>query len=106
MSTAALRSIVGLLLLAGCAGAGGGWTKSGADQAAASREYRDCESLAGSAVETQAQIDTDIAATRRNDWERADVTSEQTGMMAAGLKERRDNIVARCMQAKGFAQQR
>src|SRR5205823_1887336 len=56
-----------LSLLAGCGGAGD-WAKAGGDEAAASREYEDCRALAGGAVQTDADIDQDILATRQSDW--------------------------------------
>jgi len=93
------------LLLAGCAAAGS-WTKAGTDAAAAAREYRDCRALAATAVKTDADIDQDILATRRNDWQRASRFRLQTETMREHTSDRAAAIVAACMRAKGFAEPR
>jgi hypothetical protein len=92
-----------LLLLAGCAKAGGGWSKPGADAAATAQAYRDCEVAAQRAVGPQTTIDQDITASRGADWQRADVFHEETGMMRDATADRTRAIVEGCMTAKGFA---
>ena len=91
-----------LLVLAGCA-APGNWTKPGADNAAAAREYQDCREIAEQAVRSDAEIDQDILATRQNDWQRSDVVRAQTQAMHAMTGDRSARIVASCMRQKGFA---
>jgi len=91
-----------LLLLTGCAG-GGEWQKPGIDSAATARARRDCKAAAASAVRSDIQINEDITATRRGDWQRAGhVRLEEEGMRDATLR-RADAIIARCMASKGFA---
>jgi hypothetical protein len=94
-----------VLLLAGCA-AGGGWTKTGADSAAASHEYEDCRAVAETAVKTDADIDQDIRATRRSDWQRAAGVRAETQAMQEHTSGRATAIIAACMHAKGFAEPR
>ena len=94
-----------LSLLAGCGG-GGDWTKAGGDEAAASREYEDCRALAGGAVQTDADIDQDILATRQSDWQRAGVVRQQTRVMHEQTRDHAAAIVESCMKAKGYSQKR
>ena len=90
------------LLLAGCAAAGG-WNKAGADSAAAAREYQECRATADAAVKTEADIDQDIRATRRSDYQRSAGIRAETQAMQEHTSGRADAIIARCMQSKGFA---
>jgi predicted nucleic acid-binding Zn-ribbon protein len=93
------------LLLAGCA-ASGGWSKTGVDSAAAAREYQDCRATAESAVKTDADIDQDIRATRRSDWQRSASVRTETQTMQEHTSGRANAITAACMHAKGFAEPR
>jgi hypothetical protein len=93
------------LLLAGCT-ASGGWSKTGADSAAAAREYQDCRATADTAVKTDADIDQDIGATRRSDWQRSAGVRAETQTMQEHTSGRAAAIVAACMHAKGFAEPR
>jgi len=93
------------LLLAGCAGAGG-WSKTGADSAAATREYQDCRAMAETAVKTDADIDQDIRATRHSDWQRSAGVRAETQTMQEHTSSRATSIIAACMHAKGFAEPR
>ncbi len=94
---------VGLaLLLAGCAAAGN-WTKPGVNAAATAKEYRDCRTLAGSAVKTDSDIDQDILATRSTDWQRSGVVRVETQNQLDQTRDRATAIVGSCMRAKGFA---
>ena len=93
------------LLLAGCAGAGS-WTKAGADEASAARDYQECRDLAQSAVKTDADIDQDILAARHNDWQRASVYRLRTEARREHTSDRATAIVDSCTSAKGFAKPR
>jgi len=93
------------LLLAGCATAGG-WSKTGADSAASAREYQECRATAYTAVKTDADIDQDIRATRRSDLQRSAGVRAETQVMQEHTRDRSTAIIARCMQAKGFAEPR
>jgi hypothetical protein len=94
-----------LLLLAGCGGAGD-WAKPGAEEGAATAAYQDCRGLAGSAVQTDADIDQDILATRQGDWQRAAVVRQQTQIMHEQTRDRAAAIIESCMKAKGYSQKR
>jgi len=94
-----------VLLLAGCGGAAD-WAKPGADDSAATAAYQDCRGLAGSAVQTDADIDQDILATRQGDWQRAGVVRQQTQIMHEQTRDRAASIIESCMKAKGYSQKR
>jgi hypothetical protein len=97
--------IVSGLLVAGCGGSEH-WAKAGADEATAARAYRDCQELAGAAVSTDADIDQDIVATRSTELQRSGVVGNETQVMRETTRERAASVVAACMQAKGFVEQR
>ncbi|HVB16611.1 MAG TPA: hypothetical protein VNF04_08775 [Stellaceae bacterium] len=90
-------------LLAGCA-ASGGWSKPGADQRATTGAYQDCQAVAATAVDTQANIDQDILVSRGNDLQRSGVVRGGTRVMHERTRHRSAAIVASCMKAKGFSQ--
>jgi hypothetical protein len=90
------------ILLAGCADAGGRWTKAGANQEAASSDYEDCRSEARAATERDAAIDADIMASRGADWQRAGTLGVQQDAMAAHTKTHARDIINRCMASKGY----
>ena len=96
-------AFVAAMLLSGCASASDTWIRAGADAAATSQAYQDCQAVAHAAVAPEIAIDKDIVATRGGDWQRADVFSQQTGMMQSGITSRTAAIIDSCMQAKGFA---
>ena len=99
-------SFLGLaLLVAGCAAAGV-WSKPGVDSTAAAREYQECRATADTAVKTDADIDQDIRATRRSDWQRAGGVRYETQTMQEHTSDRASAIIAACMHAKGFAEPR
>jgi hypothetical protein len=105
MKTACLLLLLFSLPLVAC-GSAGDWTKAGGDEAAATREYADCRVLAGGAVQTDADIDQDILATRQSDWQRAGVVRQQTRIMQEQTRDRAEAIIESCMKAKGFSHKR
>ncbi len=80
-----IASLALVLCLAACAG--GSWSKDGTTPQAAAADLADCNSLAQTATERDANIDTRI---QRED----DAAQSQTV---------RDDVVSRCMIAKGYA---
>lgn len=92
-----------MLFLAGCGG-GDGWTRPGADAAAAGRELDDCRALTATATKTDADIDQDIAASRGADLQRLDIVRRENRQSREISGDRAAAILAACMQAKGFRQ--
>jgi len=91
-----------VFVLAGCAGAGGGWVKPGADEAQTARAYRDCAALTDTATRTDSDIDQDIAASRASDLQHSSILREQARSTHDDNHARADAILTSCMQAKGF----
>jgi len=91
-----------ILLSAGCGGGAATWSRPGADQAAVSREYQECRELAGLTVETQANIDQDISATRQSDIQRSGVVRSDAQLMRDRTKDRAGSLIDNCMRAKGL----
>jgi hypothetical protein len=98
-----LRSAALMLLLAACNSGGGAWTKAGADQAAAGRAYDQCRELADTAVQTEANVNQDISASRGGDWGRSSIGRIETQSMRERASDRTGRIIDSCMKAKGFA---
>lgn len=97
-------AVAGLaLLLAGCAGGAGGWTKAGADNGAVVAAYSDCKDVADTAVQSESDINQDILATRGGDWGRSGIGRVETQTTSEHTGRRTGDIVDACMQAKGFA---
>jgi hypothetical protein len=96
-----IASLALVLCLAACAG--GSWSKDGTTPQAAAADLADCNSLAQTATERDANIDTDIMATRGHDWQATNVTRIQREDDAAQSQTVRDDVVSRCMIAKGYA---
>ncbi|HEX3538719.1 MAG TPA: hypothetical protein VHU15_18330 [Stellaceae bacterium] len=92
-----------MLLLAACNSGGGAWTKAGADQAAAGQAYDECKELADTAVQTEANVNQDIMASRGGDWGRSGIGHIETQSMRERTGNRTGRIVDSCMKAKGFA---
>src|SRR5207237_1653087 len=89
--------------LAGCAGGGSDrWTKPGVTPDTAATELSDCESQARSATQRDAGIDADILASRGQDWQRAGTLALKRDDMANSSRAFSQQIVARCMAAKGY----
>jgi hypothetical protein len=98
LTDAVLACIV--LVLAGCGGVA--WVKPGASPETAKAELADCESEARAATRHDRAIDSDILASRGNDWQRAGTLGTNQAQMGQSLQARSDQITARCMSAKGF----
>lgn len=95
-----LALILGLSSLTGCGGAA--WTKEGTTQQAAAEDLADCNSLAQSATQRDSNIDTDILASRGHDWQQTHVTGIERDADAAQTKDLSQDVVTRCMIAKGY----
>ena len=66
--------------------------------------YRECREFAGETVETQANIDQDIAATRQSDVQRSSVVRSDTQLMRDRTRDRQAAIIDACLRAKGTQQ--
>ena len=106
-SFGALTTGLFFLFAAGCAGstATARWVKAGADNAAISRELRDCNAQANAALASERGINQDINATLGGNWQFSGTSAiEQQSLhdQASGFA---DQILNNCMRAKGFVKE-
>lgn len=91
------------LVLVGCAGSNADrWTKPGVKPETAETDLSDCESQARSATQRDAGIDADILASRGGDWQRAGTLGMKRDDMANSTRALSQQIIGRCMAAKGY----
>lgn len=90
-----------LILLAACA-ADSRWVKEDASDEAQARDLAQCRAEARRAVDRDAAIDQDILSTRAQDLQRSGTTNLRRETMQASNLGRFDEIVARCMAARGY----
>ena len=93
--------LAALVFLAGCSSSPT-WVKNGATPPQTSQALSDCESQAREATRRDTNIMNDIMATRGNDWQRTGVMETQVQIFTASNQPRFDDIVNRCMAAKGY----
>jgi hypothetical protein len=94
--------VVAILVLAGCGGTGG-WSKAGISPETAEADFADCQGQARDATRRDDAIDADIMASRGQDWQRAGTLSIKRDDMAMSTRGWAEQIVGRCMAAKGYA---
>ena len=95
------RSLALLLALAAC---GGQWTRPDTSREKAAQDLSECRHVAEVANRRDSDIDTDILASRGQDWERASIISTKRAEFADSNRARSGDIVTRCMIAKGYTQ--
>jgi hypothetical protein len=89
-----------LLVLAACSGAQ--WSKPGVSQEVAARDYAECRHAAEVAHRRDSDIDTDILASRGQDWERTGLITQKRNNYADSNEARSGDFVERCMIGKGY----
>jgi hypothetical protein len=98
-----MRRIGGLalaLLLGAC---GSTWTKAGVAPEMAAQDLAECRHAAEVADQRDTDIDTDILASRGQDWERYDTLFLKRDSYADSNRARTSDIVDDCMAAKGYS---
>jgi hypothetical protein len=90
-----------LFLLAACA-TEGRWVKEGASDKVVASDLAQCRGEASRAVDRDAAIDQDIMASRAQDLQRSGMTTLRRDTLRASNLGRHDEIVARCMAARGY----
>lgn len=90
-----------VLALTGCGGSGG-WTKPGVSPETAEAEFSACQNQARGATQRDAAIDADILASRGDDWQRTGALAIKRDDMVNANRERAQQVIGRCMTAKGY----
>jgi len=78
------------------------WAKAGANRGVMRADLADCRAKAGTLVAHDANIESDILATRGQDWERTGTLSTKKANFAAADQEREQDYIGDCMKAKGY----
>ena len=89
------------LALAACEGPGP-WTKDGVSPKRTAVDLADCRSQAQNDIRRDVNIDTDIAAGRKQDWDRSQTTQVHRSSDATVNNARSHDTVRACMEAKGY----
>jgi hypothetical protein len=90
-----------LLPLAACSAAGG-WSKAGVAPSMAAADYAECRHTAEIAHRRDSDIDTDILASRGQDWQRIGLLQTKRNDYADSNSLRDSDLVNRCMIGKGY----
>lgn len=100
-------AVFACLLLTVCAApaATNHWAKSGADDAATSREIGDCRSQANAALANEQGINQDIGATLGRNWQMGNTQGIEAQSMSRQAAGYADRILDQCMRAKGFVKE-
>jgi hypothetical protein len=100
-----MRRTALLLLLAGlwaCSGASN-WSRPGASPEATRADLEACRSEANAATRQDQGIDSDIMATRSQDWQRTGTLGAKRDTFAMQNRGRASDIVELCMRSKGYS---
>jgi hypothetical protein len=104
MRATGLSAAVLLLTLPALVACGGAhWSKTGASKDAISADLADCRAQGQALVQRDADIESDIMATRAQDWQRTGTLAPNQAGMAGADRKRAQNYVDDCMRAKGYA---
>ncbi len=93
--------LAAVALLAGCSSSPS-WVKDGSPPPQTARAISDCEAQGREATRRDTNIMNDIMATRGGDWARSGVKETQVQMFTASNEPRFEDVVKRCMAAKGY----
>jgi hypothetical protein len=92
-----------LLCLAGCADTGRAWTKAGVSTAQRAADFNECQDEARQQTQRQYAIDSDIMASRGNDWRRSGTYNLESDRLTADAGDKSTRIMNACMVGKGYA---
>ncbi|HEY0523972.1 MAG TPA: hypothetical protein VGD08_11310 [Stellaceae bacterium] len=99
-----LKIAAACVLMAGCAGFGAAqWQRDGAPSEQVSADLAQCRSEARRVVDRDVAIDQDILSTRSTDWQNSNTLTVRRDVMQAQNRGRADDIISRCMRAKGYS---
>ena len=103
-----MAALFGPVLLAVCAAPATTevrWVKTGADDETISRELRDCNAQANSALASERGINQDINATLGGNWQLSGTSAIEHQSMGAQTAGYADQVLNNCMRAKGFSKE-
>ncbi len=102
-----MRRVIPLVLAlalgaAGCAGPPQ-WSKPGATDAQAAHDFSACRHQAQRDIARDVDIDTDIAAGRREDWQKSGTLDTHRASDQSSNQKLSGDLVKACMEARGYA---
>ena len=97
-------ALLAAVALAAC-GTPGPWVKPGADEAAVTRDTRECRAQAEIARSTDRSVDQDILASRGRDWQQAGTLEPQKQQMREQAGGHAEAVFDGCMKARGYRRQ-
>ena len=103
-----MAALFGPVLLAVCAAQATTevrWVKTGADDEKITRELRDCNAQANSALASERGINQDINATLGGNWQLSGTSAIEHQSMSAQAAGYADQVLNNCMRAKGFSKE-
>lgn len=92
------------LALSGCASAP--WERPDVSAAQRTADLDECRQQARLALRRDQAIDTDILASRSNDWQRSNVIERRQDSIRTSQSSLQDDVVGSCMSAKGYRRAR
>lgn len=78
------------------------WTKEGVSQEATAADYAECRHEAQRDIQRDVNIDTDIVASRQDDWDKSQSTPTFLADDASHNRQLSGDIVKGCMESKGY----
>jgi hypothetical protein len=88
--------------LVACAGEAQ-WSKDGRSPEQAAADLASCRNTAQTAMRRDADIDTDIMASRRQDWQLTGVLDAKRATLSNASRQQSTDLVSRCMMSLGYA---
>jgi hypothetical protein len=88
--------------LSACSGRAN-WTKEGVSQEVTAADYAECRHAAQHDIQRDVNIDTDIVASRQDDWDKSQSTKTFLADDASNNRKLSGDIVKGCMESKGYA---
>jgi hypothetical protein len=104
----ATTAVLGCLLLTACTAqttTTTGWVKTATDDQTITRELRDCNAQANAALASEQGINADINATLGRNWQLGGTEGVETQAMRQQAAGYADQVLNKCMRAKGFTKE-
>lgn len=79
------------------------WTKEGVSREVTAADYAECRHAAQHDIQRDVNIDTDIVASRGDDWDKSQATKTFLADDASNNRKLSGDIVKGCMESKGYA---
>lgn len=89
-------------LLAGCSNPAAHWVKGSMTETERSADYDECRSEMRAATAHDYAVDTDITASRGQDWKRFGQYNNEESQLTSSDAEYSNHVLFTCMTGKGY----